>query len=240
MSRPVPTVELVVPVYNEERDLEHSVRVLANKVAQIPAFRWSIVIADNGSTDRTPLIAEKVAQEWPLVRVVRIPEKGRGRALRQVWSASRADIIAYTDVDLSTDLRHLTELVSCLREGFDVSTGSRRMAESVVTRSFLRNLLSHGYNSLLRCILGVHFKDAQCGFKAATASFARDIVPRIKASGWFFDTEMLVLAEKNNYRIREIPVQWIEDPRSSVHILSTISEQLRGICRLRFSQLRFR
>jgi glycosyltransferase involved in cell wall biosynthesis len=240
MSSPGPSVELVVPVYNEEHDLEQNVRALANQVTRIPEFRWSIVIADNGSTDRTPLIAQNVAQECHLIRVVRISEKGRGRALRQVWAASRADIVAYTDVDLSTDLHHLRELVSCLGEGFDVSMGSRRMAESVVTRSFLRNLLSHGYNSLLRCVLGVHFKDAQCGFKAATTSFVREVVPRVKATGWFFDTEILVLAEKNNYRIREIPVRWMEDPRSSVRILPAICEQLRGICRLRVSQLRFR
>ena len=240
MNQPGPSVELVVPVFNEAHDLEQSVRVLSEHVAQIPEFRWSIVIADNGSTDETPLIAQQIANECHHVRVVRIPEKGRGRALRNVWLASRADIVAYTDVDLSTDLRHLTELVSCLMEGFDVSTGSRRMAKSAVTRSFLRNLLSHGYNLLLRCIMGVHFKDAQCGFKAATASFVRDVVPRVRADGWFFDTEMLVLAEQNNYRIRELPVHWTEDPQSSVRILSTICEQLCGIFRLRFSQLRFR
>lgn len=240
MSKSIPSVDLVVPVYNEERDLERSVRALTDHVAEIPDFRWNIVIADNGSTDRTPLIAQKAAEEYHLVRVVRIPEKGRGRALRQVWAASCADIVAYTDVDLSTDLNHLAGLVSCLTEGFDVSTGSRLLTESVVTRSFLRKVLSGGYNSLLRAILGVHFNDAQCGFKAATASFVSEVVPRIKANGWFFDTEMLVLAEKNGYRIREIPVQWIEDPQSTVRILPTICEQLRGICRLRFSRLRFR
>jgi glycosyltransferase involved in cell wall biosynthesis len=240
MKNSRPSVDLVVPVYNEEHDLERSIRILSDHIGSLPGFEWNIVIADNGSTDKTPLLAQEIAEACTGIRAVRIPEKGRGRTLRQVWTASRADIVAYTDVDLSTDLKHLEELVSCLTEGYDISTGSRLMVESAVTRSPLRNVLSHGYNALLQTILGVHFSDAQCGFKAATARFVREVVPRVKANNWFFDTELLVLAEKNRYHVREIPVQWIEDPQSTVRILPTICEQIHGICRLRVSRLRFR
>jgi len=233
-------VDVVIPVYNEERDLAGSVTRLEEHLNTLPVFSWRIIIADNGSTDRTPHIAEKLVAQYPIVRYIRIPEKGRGRALRQVWSASDADIVSYMDVDLSTDLTYLEELISSLTEGYDVSTGCRLHPDSRIERSLYREILSRGYNLLLRIIFGVHFRDAQCGFKAATKVFIDEVGPRIQGVKWFFDTEMLILAEKNNYRIREIPVKWIEDPRSTVRVSAAVRENIAGILRLRFSRLRFR
>ena len=233
-------VDVVIPVYNEERDLAQSVATLAEHLMTLPRFAWRIIIADNGSTDRTPRIAEELVGRYPIVRYIRIPEKGRGRALRQVWGASDADIVSYMDVDLSTDLEYLEELICSLTEGYDVSTGCRLHPRSRIDRSLYREILSRGYNFLLRMVFGVHFRDAQCGFKAATKAFVDEVVPRIEGVKWFFDTEMLILAEKNGYRIREIPVRWIEDPRSTVRVSAAIREDIAGILRLRFSRLRFR
>jgi len=233
-------VDVVIPVYNEERDLAGSISALADHLKTLPRFAWRILIADNGSTDRTPQIAESLVAEYPMVRYIRIPEKGRGRALKQVWGASDADIVSYMDVDLSTDLQYLEELVSSLTEGYDVSTGCRLHPKSRIDRSLNREILSRGYNYLLRLVFGIHFRDAQCGFKAATRAFVDEVVPRIQGVKWFFDTEMLILAEKNHYKIREIPVRWIEDPRSTVRVSAAVREDLAGILRLRFSRLRFR
>ncbi len=234
------TVDIVIPVYNEERDLEQSVRRVLSHVQTLPRFQWRVVVADNGSIDGTPMIAERLAAEFPQVKYVWIPEKGRGRALRQVWSASDADILCYMDVDLSTDLEALEELVGSLEEGYDLSTGCRLHPAAEIERSPAREILSRGYNLLLRICLNVHFRDAQCGFKAATRDFVTEVVPRIQGTKWFFDTEMLVLAEKNGYRLKEIPVKWVEDPRSTVRIKAAVSEDIHGILRLRFSKLRFR
>ncbi len=240
MTESMPSVDIVVPVYNEEADLDRSVRRLLEHLQGISGYSWRIIVADNGSTDKTPEVAQSLSNEFEEVKVVRIAEKGRGRALRQVWTASEADIVCYTDVDLSTGLEFLGELVGCLTRGYDVSTGSRLMHSSDVTRSVFRETLSRGYNLLIQIVLGVKFHDAQCGFKAATREFVRDVAPRVVANGWFFDTEMLVLAEKNGYRIKEIPVKWVEDPNSTVRVVSTVWGQLKGMLRLRFSRLRFR
>jgi putative flippase GtrA len=227
------TVEIVVPVYNEERDLERSVRRLrAYLDARFP-FHATVTIADNASVDRTRDIGERLALSVPGVRYVRLADKGRGRALAAVWLLSEAEIVAYMDVDLATDLDALLPLVAPLSSGHsEVAIGSRLASGSRVRRGLKRELISRCYNALLQIALGTRFKDAQCGFKATRAETARRLVPRVENRSWFFDTELLVLAQRSGLRIHEVPVDWDDDPDSRVSILPTALEDLSGVWRL--------
>ncbi len=226
-------VEIVVPVYNEEADLERSVRRLHDFVRRDFPFDALITIADNASTDATWPSAQRLARELDGVRAVHLDAKGRGRALHQVWAASQAKVVAYTDVDLSTDLAALLPLVAPLISGHsDVAIGSRLSRASRVVRGPKREFISRSYNLLLRTTLRAGFSDAQCGFKAMRTEAARVLLPHVEDTSWFFDTELLVLAERSGMRIAEVPVDWVDDPDSRVDIRSTAVADLRGIARL--------
>jgi putative flippase GtrA len=226
-------VEIVVPVFNEQHDLGPSVRRLhAFLDAHFP-FTATITIADNASTDNTWVCATELAQELSAVRAVHLEAKGRGRALHQVWAASQARVVAYMDVDLSTDLAALLPLVAPLLSGHsDVAIGSRLSRSSHVIRGPKREIISRGYNLLLRTTLQTRFSDAQCGFKAMRTECARELLPHVHDTAWFFDTELLVLAERSGLRIAEVPVDWVDDPDSRVDIVATAMADLRGIARL--------
>jgi putative flippase GtrA len=226
-------VDIVVPVRNEERDLAPSVRRLAGYLSESFPFSARITIADNGSTDATWAIAGQLARELPPVRAVRMELPGRGRALRAIWSQSEAEVLAYMDVDLSTDLNALLPLVAPLLSGHsDVAIGTRLARGSRVIRGPKREIISRGYNLLLRTLMGARFSDAQCGFKAIRRDQARELLPLTQDTGWFFDTELLVLAERAGLRIHEIPVDWIDDLDSRVDIIGTALADLRGMARL--------
>jgi putative flippase GtrA len=226
-------VDIVVPVRNEERDLAPSVRRLAGYLRDSFPFTARITIADNGSTDATWAIASRLARELPEVRAVRMELPGRGRALRAIWSQSEAEVLAYMDVDLSTDLNALLPLVAPLLSGHsDLAIGTRLARGSRVVRGPKREIISRGYNLLLRTLMGARFSDAQCGFKAIKRDQARALLPLTQDHGWFFDTELLVLAERAGLRIHEIPVDWIDDLDSRVDILATALADLRGMARL--------
>jgi glycosyltransferase involved in cell wall biosynthesis len=228
-----PQVEIVVPVHNEERVLAHSIHRLHEYLASGFPFSWRIVIVDNASTDGTLTIARRLAGELPFVDLIHVPVKGRGRALRAAWGASEADVVCYMDVDLSTDLRALLPLVAPLISGHsDVAIGSRLAHGANVTRGPKRELISRVYNRLLHTTLRAHFSDAQCGFKAIRADAVRELLPEIRDGGWFFDTELLVLAQRRGLRIHEVPVDWVEDADSRVEIIRTAVDDLRGIARL--------
>ena len=228
-----PVLDVVIPVYNEEADLEDCVRRLHDQLSGWFPYRFRITVADNASTDRTLEIAGKLAEELDEVTVVHLPEKGRGRALHAVWSASDAPVLAYMDVDLSTDLAALAPLVAPLLSGHsDLAIGSRLARGARVIRGPRRELISRGYNLLLRGTLATRFTDAQCGFKAIRADVAARLLPHVADTGWFFDTELLVLAERTGLRIHEVPVDWVDDPDSRVDIVATALADLRGIARL--------
>ena len=228
-----PRVEIVVPVKNEENDLGPNVRRLREFLDTAFPFPAEVCIADNGSTDATYEIATILSAELPGVRVVRLEQSGRGRALKQVWSGSGAEVLAYMDVDLSTNLNALLPLVAPLLAGHsDVAIGTRLAKGSRVVRRPKREFISRSYNLLLRATLGAHFSDAQCGFKAIRADVARELLPFVQDTSWFFDTELLVLAEQAGLRIHEVPVDWIDDLDSRVAIAKTVGEDLRGIARL--------
>jgi putative flippase GtrA len=226
-------VEIVIPVYNEEHDLAPSVRRLHRYLGERFPFSFRLTVADNASTDRTWEIAQALAAELPGVRALHLAGKGRGRALRAAWSDSDARVLAYMDVDLSTDLAALLPLVAPLLSGHsDVAIGSRLTRSARVTRGPKRELISRCYNLILRTTLGARFSDAQCGFKAIRADRAAELLPLVEDTGWFFDTELLVLAEAAGMRIHEVPVDWVDDPDSRVDVVATALADLRGIVRL--------
>jgi putative flippase GtrA len=228
-----PVLDVVVPVYNEETDLGPCVRRLhAYLCAHFP-YTFRITVADNASVDRTAEIADRLAAEVPEVSAVHLGEKGRGRALNAVWSASDAVVLAYMDVDLSTDLAALLPLVAPLISGHsDLAIGSRLTRGARVVRGAKRELISRCYNLILRGTLGAGFSDAQCGFKAIRRDAARALLPLVADTGWFFDTELLVLAQRAGLRVHEVPVDWVDDPDSRVDIVATALADLRGIVRV--------
>ena len=228
-----PQLEIIVPVKNEEHDLAPSVTRLVGYLRSAIPFTARVTIADNGSTDGTWRQARALAARFPEVHAVHLDLPGRGRALHQVWSSSDAEVLAYMDVDLSTDLNALLPLVAPLFSGHsDMAIGSRLAPGSRVVRGLKRETISRCYNLLLRITLGARFSDAQCGFKAIGAFQARQLLPLVEDRGWFFDTELLVLAERAGLRIHEVPVDWIDDTDSRVDIVATALADLRGIARL--------
>ncbi|WP_106349241.1 bifunctional glycosyltransferase family 2/GtrA family protein [Antricoccus suffuscus] len=229
-------LDLVIPVYNEQKDLAAAVRRLHDYATSNLAHSFRITVADNASTDDTWQIATALAEEFAEVSAYHLDAKGRGRALRAVWSQSNAAVQVYMDVDLSTGLNALPALVAPLLSGHSqIAIGTRLAGTSNVVRGPKRELISRSYNFILRRTLGVHFSDAQCGFKAIRRDAAAALLPLVKDTAWFFDTELLVLAERSGMRIHEVPVDWIDDPESTVHIRSTAIEDLKGIARMQRS-----
>ncbi|WP_308113797.1 glycosyltransferase [Arthrobacter sp. ISL-30] len=232
-------LEIVVPVYNEAAILEKSITRLADYLSQEMFCSWKITIADNSSTDGTGVISQRLASEIPNVGYRRLEVKGRGLALRDAWGASEAKVLAYVDVDLSTDLAALPPLIAPLLSGHsDVSIGTRLRHSSRVVRGTKREFISRSYNLLLRRTMQVGFSDAQCGFKAIRADVAKRLLPFVEDNSWFFDTELLILAERAGLRIHEIPVDWIDDPDSRVDIKQTALDDIRGLVRVAGSMLR--
>jgi putative flippase GtrA len=228
-----PTLDVTIPVYNEERDLASAIARLHEHLTRYFPYEFVITIADNASTDSTHDVAVEVARRLDRVRVVRLEQKGRGRALSTVWLASNASVLAYMDVDMSTDLNALLPLVAPLITGHsDVAIGSRLSRNSRVIRGTKREVISRCYNMILRSTLLTRFSDAQCGFKAIRADVGRSLLPLVEDTGWFFDTELLVLAERSGLRIHEVAVDWVDDPDSRVDIVSTAVADLRGIARV--------
>jgi len=232
-ERGTPWVEIVVPVHNEEHSLALSVRRLRSYLDQSFPFASVVTVVDNGSTDDTSIVAARLATEIDGVRAVRLVGKGRGRAVRAVWSTSTAEVVAYMDVDLSTSLDALLPLVAPLLSGHsDVAIGTRLAHGARVVRGPKRELISRIYNLLLKTFLRNRFSDAQCGFKAARTDVAKQLLPHVEDNEWFFDTEFLVLAERRGFRIHEVPVDWVDDPDSRVDIIRTAGDDLRGLARL--------
>ncbi|MCM2427528.1 glycosyltransferase [Streptomyces sp. RKAG337] len=228
-----PVLDVVIPVHNEENDLEPCVRRLHAHLAGTFPYPFRITIADNASTDLTEAVAKSLATEIPEVESFRLDQKGRGRALRAVWTESEAPVLAYMDVDLSTDLNALLPLVAPLISGHsDLAIGSRLARSSRVVRGAKREFISRTYNLILRGSLAARFSDAQCGFKAIRKDVAERLLPMVEDTGWFFDTEMLVLAERAGLRIHEVPVDWVDDPDSTVDIVRTAADDLKGVWRV--------
>jgi putative flippase GtrA/glycosyltransferase involved in cell wall biosynthesis len=232
-ATPAPALDVVVPVFDEQATLESSIRRLHDYLTGSVGWSWRITIADNASTDATPELADALAAALPGVVAVHLPLKGRGRALKHVWLSSPARVLVYLDEDLSTDLAALPPLVAPLLSGHsDLAIGTRLGRSARVTRGGRREFISRSYNLLLRRTMSVGFSDAQCGFKAIRRDVAHRLVPLVEDDGWFFDTELLILAERAGLRIHEIPVDWVDDPDSSVDIVRTARDDLKGMLRV--------
>ena len=235
------SVEVVIPVLNEEKALPSSIPALHSFLSDnLGDYDWRIVIADNGSTDSTSQVAAELADSYPEVGYIRLEQRGRGRALRKAWLESDADVVAYMDVDLSTHLDAFPKLVSAIDlDGYDIAIGSRlTRGATVVGRPPHREFISRAYSLIFRSMFFTGFSDAQCGFKAVSGPAARALLPLIQDTGWFFDSELLILAEKNGYRIKEVPVTWADDADSRVRIVPTAYGDMKGLLRLRFGGLR--
>jgi glycosyltransferase involved in cell wall biosynthesis len=232
------TVDIVIPVHNEERTLAQSITMLVEFLRGVTQFEAAVVIVDNGSTDDTLAIAASLARSHPHVTTMHLPRKGRGGALQTAWAASRADIVSYMDVDLSTNLRFFPLLIHGISLGYDIAIGSRLLQASQTQRSRKREALSRVYNGLVKLLFRNRFSDAQCGFKAVRRVVAERLLPLVENTNWFFDTELLLLAERQGYKIFEVPVEWIEDLDTRVRIVPTIVDDVRGLLRVRLAELR--
>jgi len=227
-------VEIVVPVHNESACLARNILRLTGFLAERCGHPWRVVIAENGSTDGTPEIAAELARSHPQVTVLQLDRPGRGRAVKLAWSRSPAGILSYMDVDLSSDLTAFPALIEPLASGrYEIAVGSRLLRPSTTRRSRHREFISRSYNLLVRKVFHTRFSDAQCGFKALTATAARTLLPLLEDNDWFMDTELLVLAERLGFPIFDLPVAWEEDPDSRVKLWRTAWDDLRGMRRLR-------
>jgi len=228
------TVEVVLPVLNEEKVLEASVRTLYSHLRREPEHEWRITIADNGSTDATLVIARRLAAEIPEVGVFHVEEAGRGRALSQAWLASEADIVSYMDIDLSSGLEAFPWLIDAIDTGLaDVTAGTRLGKGAQTTRSLKREVLSRGFVSMINIMFATRLRDTQCGFKAMSRQAARKLLPFVEDTGWFWDTELLLLAAKGGWDVQFVPVRWVEDPDTRVKIAKTVWRDLKGLFRMR-------
>lgn len=228
------SVEIVIPVYNEEKQLKTSIVKLHGFLSRfLKSHDWKITIADNASTDHTLSLARRLSSEMKNVAVIHLTEKGRGRAVKKAWRESKADYTGYMDVDLSTDLKYLPDLLNALEEGYDIAIGSRLLKGSrVVKRTIKREVMSRVYNIMIKVLFRTHFSDAQCGFKIVNRNVIKNLLPYIKDDIWFFDSEMLIVGEKKGFKIYEKPVYWVDDPDSTVKLLGTVSGDLGGLKRL--------
>lgn len=227
-------VEIVIPVYNEEKELEeHTLKLYKFLKETLSDFNWQITIADNASVDKTAQIGQDLAYRYKEINFIHLPQKGRGRAVKKAWRESKADILSYMDVDLSTDLKHFPPLIKSLISGYDIAIGSRLLPNSIVFhRTLKREIISRLYNLLIKLLFGTCFSDAQCGFKAVTKKVVKELLPYIENNGWFMDSELLILGEKAGYIIYEEPVAWQDNPGSTVRVLKTAWEDLQGLWRL--------
>jgi glycosyltransferase involved in cell wall biosynthesis len=235
----VAQLDIVIPVYNEAHVLADSVEKLRSFLNETSfPYTWRIVVADNASTDETLRVAERLADLHGDVAVVHLPEKGRGRALKKAWLESDAAALSYMDVDLSTQLEALLPLARAVLEGgYDIATGSRMTRGSKIERSLKREMTSRGFITLIKLLFLSRLSDTQCGFKAITRQAAHELLPLVENDEWFFDTELLLLAEKGGYRVKDIPIRWLEDPDSRVNVLKTVLEDLRGLARMRLRRI---
>ena len=229
------SVEITIPAYNEEKELLKNITILADFCKKhLKNYEWHITIADNASEDNTPVIAATLVKKNDQISLLRLEQKGRGRAVKRAWSESRSDFCVYMDLDLSTDLIHVPKILNALEDGFDIAVGSRlAKGAQIEGRSMLREITSRTLNYVfIGFLFHTHFTDAQCGFKAVTKRVVEELIPKIKDNDWFFDGELLIVAEKSGYRIFEEPVHWVDNPGSTVRLVATIFGDIQAIWRL--------
>ncbi len=231
----VPLLNVTVPTFNEEKCLVPNVRKLVAFLNEIPSVSYEVIIADNGSTDATVALAKTLAGEFKNVRVLHLNERGRGRALKAAWRSSSADFLSYMDADLSSDLAVLPAMVESLLAGhYDLAVGSRLLNPASTRRGLKREMMSRVYTALVHTFFSVGFSDPQCGFKIIRRETAEWLLPIVTDNGWFFDTELLVLAERDGWRILDVPAPWVERKETRVELFPTILADIKGLLSLRW------
>jgi glycosyltransferase involved in cell wall biosynthesis len=203
---------IVIPVLNEEKILKENVLKIFNFCQKNLTINWQIVIVDNRSTDQTVVIAKDLGRRYQQIEYLYVDKVGKGVAIRTGWQKYSADIYCFMDADLATDLSALVTLISSFKEGYDMVIGSRFLAQSQVSRSLIRKMFSFGYHLVARILLNLKIKDLPCGFKAINSRIKENVLPKVKDEAWFFDSELVIVAEKQGYRIKEIPIIW-QEPR---------------------------
>lgn len=228
------TVEITIPVFNEEKELERNITTLYEFCDRnLAEYDWHITIADNASNDNTPVISAKLGKKYPRLSYFRLEQKGRGRAVKRIWGQSKADFCVYMDLDLSTDLKHLPKILTALQNGYHIAVGSRlKKGAKVEGRTMLREITSRSLNLLIQLLFKTTFTDAQCGFKAVTKEVVDDLLPDIKDNDWFFDGELLITGQKRGYKIYEEPIHWVDNPGSTVRLVSTVQGDVAVMVRL--------
>jgi len=227
-------IQIVVPVYNEEIDLPKNIPILHSYLTkEMDGYLWEIAIADNASKDKTPEVSRALMKKYNRVSYHKIPIKGRGNALKNLWEGFSGDYLSYMDIDLSSDLSYFPKLIKALENGADVAIGSRLLKESkILDRPLMREIMSRGYSLMFRLLFQTSFKDAQCGFKAITKEASNKLLPLIKDTEWFFDSELLIIADKAGMEITEVPIKWHDDPTSTVKVAKTAWGDIKGLIRL--------
>lgn len=231
MSRSV-SIEIALPVLNEEAVLEAAVRKVSSfALRRLAGKNVSLVIADNGSSDNTFEIGRALAQEMPNLRVVSVDRPGVGLALKAAWSTSTSDYVGFMDIDLATDIEHLGDVCDLLEDDFDIVVGSRLLAQSDVrNRKFSREILSRIFNAYIRWRTGLATSDAMCGFKFMSKEAFRSVHEGgARSDGWIFSAEILLTGHVLDLRVAEIPVKWVDDRRSKVRLLRHSMEFIRGL-----------
>ncbi len=239
---PMKEIIIVLPVYEGNvNELEQSLRIQQEYYQkELQNYKWGILLGVNGSlTSGSFEKIKKILQTFDNIKYIHTPVQGKGAGIIEGWQRSSADIRVYTDVDLAADLRSLPEMIANLEQGYDLCVGSRYHPGSQVSRSWHRRIISIIYHRFfLNFILGVCCKDGQCGLKAITARAAGEILPLVRDRGWFFESEMLFIAEKKGLKIKEIPVYWKETRQSSVNLLTTIPMFILNVFTLSLRRIR--
>ncbi len=228
---------IVIPAYNEEKILADTTSKLYNFCGNNLKDDWQLVIVNNKSTDKTTTIAKSLAGKYNQISYLYLDKKGKGRAIRAGWLKDLADIYCFMDADLATDLSALPSLIQEIKNGYDLVIGSRFCPQSKVKRSLSRRLISKFYRLVLKIIFKTKIKDVPCGFKAISSKVKKELLPQVKNEEWFFDSELVILAEKQGYKIKEIPVTWTEprqkDNKSRVKILPIICSYFKEFINLK-------
>ncbi len=230
------SVEIIIPVLNEEEILEENVTMLHRFLSKKCVIPWQITIFSNGSTDKTVEIGTRLSKRFSRVNFRHIPEKGKAKTYKLAWPSSKASIVGFMDADMSTELDAFPKCMDAIMNNkADIVIGDRLSSDAMIERSLKREILSRGYNTLLRSLfLRTHIVDAHCGFKFLKKSVACALLPHIKDECWFFDTELLMLAEQTGHRIEQVPVLWIERKASKVKIMRVMTDYVFNLVKLRF------
>ena len=234
-----PTLSVIIPVYNEEKDIPRNIPVLYKFLNKnFKNYPWQLIIADNGpSKDRTAEVSKQLVKKYKNLKYICIPHPWRGGALNKIWTRQQSDLLLYMDVDLSSDLTFLPQIVKALEDGADIAIGSRlKKGAKVYGRTPLREVMSRGYNTLIKAFFWTSFHDAQCGFKGITKEAAKKLLPHIKDKAWFFDSELLIIGEKAGFKVKEVPIVWRDDPASTVKVAKTAWGDIKGLARLLMSR----